>query len=51
MGFYYSLDGRWITCSLDDPPYMYLTDKGRRDTKAAIILQRWFRKLKKQNKH
>lgn len=49
MGFYYSQDGRWVTCTLEYPPHTYLTEKGHKDTKAAIIIQQWFRKIKRNH--
>jgi hypothetical protein len=48
MGIYYSEDGRSCTSTLDYPVSTYLTDKGVTDTDAAIIIQRWWRRIKKQ---
>lgn len=48
MGIYYSEDGRSCTSTLDYPPVTYLTPKGRRDTDAAIIIQRWWRRINQQ---
>ena len=49
MGFYYSLDGRWITDTLEYPPICYLSPKGERDTKAALLIQKWYRKMKSKS--
>lgn len=46
MGFYYSSDGRWMTATLFDQPMCFLTPKGDRDSKAAIIIQKWYKKMK-----
>jgi hypothetical protein len=44
MGLYYSDDGRFCTSTLYYPLETFLTEKGIDDTKAAIIIQRWWRK-------
>jgi hypothetical protein len=49
MGFFYSGDGRQCTSTLDFPASAYLTPKGIKDTDAAIIIQRWWRNLKRYN--
>ena len=48
MGIYYSEDGRSCTSTLDYPPVTCLTPKGRRDTDAAIIIQKWWRRINQQ---
>lgn len=44
MGFFYSNDGRTCTSTLDVKPTTFLTPQGERETKAATIIQRWWRK-------
>ena len=44
MGLYYSKDGRWVTQTYGFP-YTSLTHKGKKDTLAAIKIQRWWRNL------
>lgn len=46
MGLYYSEDRRYCTSTLDYPPVTFLTDKGLKDTAAAIIIQRWWKHVK-----
>lgn len=46
MGFFYSNDGRTCTSTLDVRPTTFLTPQGERDTKAAITIQRWWRKTR-----
>jgi hypothetical protein len=56
MGFFYSNDGRSFstTLSYDINPQILLTPKGVDDTRAAMIIQSWWRqynpKTKKQQK-
>jgi hypothetical protein len=47
MGFYYSDCGRYCTSTLDTTPVTYLTRKGVHDTNAAIIIQRWWKRFKR----
>lgn len=49
MGLYYSEDGRYCTSTLDCPPFTFLTQKGLKDTEKAIVIQRWWRQIKKIN--
>lgn len=49
MGIYYSEDRRYCTSTLDYPPSTYLTLKGIKDRDAAIIIQRWWRRVKPQS--
>jgi hypothetical protein len=49
MGIYYSEDGRYCTSSLSIPSQTFLTPKGKKDTNAAIIIQKWWRKMKKDS--
>jgi hypothetical protein len=49
MGIYYSEDGRYCTSTLSIPSETFLTPKGKKDTNAAIIIQRWWRKMKKDS--
>lgn len=49
MGFYYSEDGRTCTSTISCPPTTFLTQKGLRDTDAAITIQRWWRQHKQQS--
>lgn len=49
MGLYYSEDGRYCTSTLDCPPFTFLTQKGLKDTEKAIVIQRWWRRIKKIN--
>lgn len=49
MGFYFSEDHLFVTSTLSTPPTTFLTEKGQQYKKAAIIIQRWFRKLKYKN--
>lgn len=51
MGLYYSSDNRYCTSTHDCPPSTYLTLKGIQDTNAAIIIQRWWRRMNKQTSH
>lgn len=48
MGFYESNDGWFSICTLECPPLILLTPKGRHDTKYAIKIQRWWRKFKNE---
>lgn len=48
MGLYYSEDGRFCTSTIDLTPTTYLTAKGERDTRAAIIIQRWWKCISEQ---
>jgi hypothetical protein len=45
MGFYFSEDGRYSTSTLDYPPTTILTHNGVHDTRAAITIQRWWRRI------
>lgn len=45
MGFYFSKNERHCTSTLDVPPTTYLTQLGKKETDAAIIIQRWWRSL------
>ena len=49
MGLYYSEDERYCTSTLNCPPITFLTDKGLKDTTAAIIIQRWWKRNKSQS--
>ena len=49
MGFYFSEDRRHCTSTLDVQPTTYLTQRGEKDTDAAIIIQRWWRSLNTDN--
>jgi hypothetical protein len=46
MGLYYSDDERFVICTMDYPPSRHLSEKGLVDTKAATIIQLWWRNLK-----
>ena len=48
MGIYYSEDRRNCTSTLDYLPRTYLTSKGIKDRDAAIIIQRWWKRVKPQ---
>lgn len=43
MGFFYSNCGRFVSSTLDYPPKTYLTQKGLKDTKSCIKIQRCWR--------
>lgn len=45
MGIYFSDDGRYYTSTFSYPPETKLTRKGMRDTYAAIIIQKWWKKM------
>jgi len=46
MGIYESADGRFLTCTYDINPanWVSLTIKGQKDTKAVVLIQRWWRR-------
>lgn len=44
MGFFYSNDGKTCTSTLDVRPTTFLTPQGERETKAATVIQKWWRK-------
>lgn len=46
MGFFYSNDGRTCTSTLDVKPTTFLTQQGEHETKAATIIQRWWKKTR-----
>lgn len=43
MGFFYTNCGRFVSDTLDYPPKIYLTQKGIKDTKSCIKIQRCWR--------
>lgn len=48
MGIYFSDDGRFCTSTLEASPATFLTPKGTKDTRSAIIIQRWWRSCHKK---
>lgn len=45
MGLYYSDDERFVINTMEYPPSTYLSEKGIADSKAATVIQRWWRNL------
>jgi hypothetical protein len=45
MGLYESDDGYFMTSTLDFPPTTMLTSKGEKASKAATIIQNWWKKM------
>lgn len=44
MGVYFTGDGYFEICTMDHPPSFWLTPKGMRATRAAVKIQRWWRR-------